>query len=153
MAPVSKDTLLRYCVTIYEALEANSKVVEGVRQWEGRYTDLFTGLGISNAHYSRVSSTLQEIGAIEILRRGARGTTTLIALHRKPDVSDLTGGVGTDAPSLTRPSALDTLTQRVSQLERRLDGIDLKAYITSTERRFQELETKKAKPPTKRRSA
>jgi hypothetical protein len=152
MPPISKDTLLRYCVTIYEALEAGSKEVDGVRQWEGRYTELFAGLGISNAHYSKVSNTLQEIGAIEMLRRGARGTSTLIALHRKPEVSDLAGGVGTEPGHLTRPTALDTLTQRVSQLERRLDGVDLKAYIANTERRLLTLEGKQAKAG-KRRSA
>ncbi len=152
MAPVSKETLLRYCVSVYEALEAGSKLDEGKRLWEGKYTELFATLGISNAHYSRVSNTLQEIGAIEVIRRGARGTYTLIALYKKPDETDLAGQLGIEPSHLTRATPLDMLTQRVSQLERRFEGVDLKAYISNTERRLLELEGKQAKSQ-KRRSA
>lgn len=144
MPPVSRETLLRYCETVFDALSANATEDGELRVWEGRYVELFSGLGISNAHYSRISSTLQEIGSIEIVRRGARGVSTRIVLHRRPEQADLDGSVGLDSP-LTRPTAADKLTQRVTQLERRLDGIELKTYLANLEKRLRVVEGKVGK--------
>jgi hypothetical protein len=149
--PVSSDTLFRYCDTVYAALLKESVEVEGRKQWEGRFVELFSSLGISNSHYSRINTTLQELGCIELIRRGARGVLTMIVLHQPPTSEMFEGTVGATTGGLTQPTATDKLSQRLAQLERRIEGVDIKAYIVKTEKRLLELEAQVSKP--KRRSA
>lgn len=141
MPPVTKDTLLRYCQSVYDALAENAKPTPDYDLlWSGKIIELYAGLGISNAHYGRIMDTLYEIGSVEQVRRGARGVTTLIALHERP--ANLDGVRGFGGSDLTKPSASDILSQRVEVLERRLAGIDLKVALKDIHDRLSEVESK-----------
>lgn len=141
MPPVTKDTLLRYCQNVYDALAEDAKPTpEYDLLWSGKIIETYAGLGISNAHYGRIMDTLYEIGAIQQVRRGARGVPTLIALHSRPE--NLDGVRGFAAQDLTKPTAADMLSQRVDVLERRLEGIELKKALASINDRLSQLESK-----------
>lgn len=139
MAPITQDTLLLYCQRVYDALAEEATTGEnGALIWEGRIVEAFGKLRISNAHYSRVMGTLQEVGAIEQLQKGARGVPSVYALHFRPEVEVPTG----ESP-LTKPTNFDKLASRVTGLERRLDGIDLKVLLANLESRVKRLESQK----------
>lgn len=129
MAAVTNETLLRYCEEFYDGMLPDAKADEQYdKVWEGYVTRFYSSLNLSNAHYSRIMHTLTQTGCIQILRKGARGTTTLIALHARPTAELVEGVTGLQA-DLTKPEPPDTLSQRVRQLERRLEGIDVKALF------------------------
>jgi len=125
---------------LYEALDgaAEKHPIHG-RVWEGKFTELFSTLRISNAHYAKVTTTLYELGCITQIRKGARGVTTMIAVHRPPSVEAMASAHGLQS-RLTNPSAHDKLSQRVSVLEGRFQGIDVAKYIANTEARLKKLE-------------
>lgn len=141
MAAVSPQTLLRYCQLVYDAMEAGSKTGDdNTLIWEGRITELFTNQRISNAHYTRVMGTLAELGALEQIRRGARGVSSVYVLHFRPESSTDTA-LASDS-GLTKPTPTDKLDQRVRNLERRLDGIELAKVIANFEKRLSEVESR-----------
>jgi hypothetical protein len=135
VSAITPATLLRYCQQVYDAMELSAK--DGV--WEGRTTELLSRLHISNAHYSRVVSTLVDTGSIELLQRGARNALTRYQLHFRLSGDN---GVQVSDSALTEPTAFDRLSARVSGLERRLEGIDVKTYLANVEKRVQSLEAK-----------
>jgi len=145
MPAVSNETLLRYCHQLYDILakDAKRKKIDGkfVQLWEGKIVETFSGSGVSNAFYGKVLNTLYETGSLMLVRRGARGTPTQIIVLRRPEAEDLERVHGLTG-HLTSPSAYDTLSQRVSTLERRFDGIDVAKLIASHEARIRELEAK-----------
>jgi hypothetical protein len=135
---VTPATLLRHCQSIYGKLEAAAQREEdsGLLIWEGSITSVVRELGISNAVYSRVLSTMEESSWITQIQRGGRGLQTRFVLHSRPDSASL---IMPDQ-DLTNPTPFDTLSARVSGLERRLEGIDVKMYLATLERRIQQLE-------------
>ena len=135
MPAVSNEAMIRYCNAVYDLLESEAK--DGV--WEGGIMAKFSTLGISNAHYGKVMGTLYDIGSLEQVRRGARSNPTVIRLHRKPDADRIAAALSLTS-RLTSDSPYATLTQRVDNLEGRLQGIDLAKYISTTERRLKALE-------------
>lgn len=140
MPPVSKETLLRYCEELYDGLHKKAKKKNGYdKLYEGKVTELFASLGLSSSHYAKIFNTLYETGAIELVRRGARNSPTQIALHERPTAETLQRTAGV-TPHLTQPSAHDKLSQRVSVLEGRLQGIELAKVIAHQERRIKQLE-------------
>jgi hypothetical protein len=145
MPPVSRETLLRYMTTVYDRLESESvKNGDGEpAMWEGGIIKTFSGLGISNAHYAKVMNTMYEIGSIVQVRRGARGSATVIALHKRPESTDLERAYGVGENRLTSPTESDRLSQRVSVLEGRLQGIDLAKTLANLHSRISKLEGKK----------
>lgn len=147
MPAVSNETLLRYCVTIYDILakNTNKRKVNGkfVQLWEGKLVETFAGSGVSNAFYGKVMNTLYEIGCLSMLRRGARGSLTQIIVLRRPEAFDLERVHGLTS-HLTSPSEYDTLSQRVDQMERRFDGIDVAKMFSVLESRVRTLEAKLA---------
>jgi hypothetical protein len=135
---ITQATLLRYCRLVYDAFEATAvRDSEGVLVWEGSTTELFRQLGISNAHYSRVLDAMDRGGWTTRLQRGGRGLLTRYALHSQPELAE-----GTEIPpeGLTRPTPDAILAGRVTALERRLEGLDVKQYLAVLERRIQQLE-------------
>jgi hypothetical protein len=147
MPPVSNETLLRYCTTIYDILakDTKRKKINGkmVHLWEGKIVETFAGSGVSNAFYGKVLNTLYEIGCLYMLRRGARGSLTQIIVLRRPEGADLERVHGLTS-HLTSPSEYDTLSQRVQGLERRFDGIDVAKMFQLLENRLRVLEAKLA---------
>ena len=148
MPPVSNETLLRYCLIIHGILEkdAKRKKVDGkfIQLWEGKIVEAFAGSGVSNAFYGKVLNTLYEIGCLEMLRRGARGSLTQIHVIRKPEAEDLERAHGLTS-HLTAPTAYDKLSQRVSTVEGRLQGIDVAKMFQLLEQRVRVLEAQLSK--------
>jgi hypothetical protein len=131
--------------TVYDRLESEA-VANGDDEpalWEGRIIKTFSGLGISNAHYGKVMNTMYEIGSIVQVRRGARGSATVIALHKRPEASDLERAHGIGENRLTKPTEADRLSQRVGVLEGRLQGIDIAKTLANLHSRISQLEGKK----------
>lgn len=142
MPPVSKETLLRYCELVYETLDKDAKPHEQHGKiWEGKIIETFAGLGISNAHYSKIFSTMYEIGSLVLVQRGARGSLHRVALVQPPTMQLLDGAHGLDSP-LTKATAHDRLSQRVATIEGRLEGIDLKKIIAEFDKRLKKVEGK-----------
>lgn len=144
MPPVTDETLLRYCLSLYHALEVEAKPSNGYKLlWEGKLIALFSSLGISNAHYRKVFDTMYEAGCIEMVRRGARNVPTQIALHGKPTGDNVKAVVSLDR-GLTPPTDSAKLERRVKEIEGRLQGIDVHKMVHSTDERLKALERKVA---------
>ncbi len=147
MPPVSNETLLRYAQTIYDILDKDKKrkKIDGkfVQLWEGKIVETFAGSGVSNAFYGKVLNTLYEIGCLELVRRGARGSLTQISVIRRPTAEDLDRVHGLTS-HLTTPTVYDKLSQRVSTVEGRLQGIDVAKMFHNLEQRVRTLEAKLA---------
>jgi len=142
MPPVSDETLLRYCQTVYDALAVSAKKnKEHGLLWEGKLVEFFSTCGISNAFYAKVFNTMYEIGSLRMLRRGARGVLTQVVLIKRPEAELLEGAHGL-SESLTKPTEYDRLSQRVSSLEGRLQGIEVAKVIALHEQRLRALEAK-----------
>ena len=145
MPNISPDTMLRYCQSMYDELAKNAIKNSDGHLWEGRITMTFSNLGISNSHYSKVMNTMYEVGSIEQVRRGARSVPSLIRLHKRPTEDDLARGLGLQDSPLTAATPHDKLSQRVSVLEGRLQGIEIAKWIQLTEQRITKLEASKGK--------
>ena len=147
MPPVSNETLLRYCQQVYDVIakNTNKRKVNGkfVQLWEGKIVETYAGSGVSNAFYGKVMNTLYEIGCLQMLRRGARGSLTQIIVLRRPEPFDLERVHGL-ARDLTPPTEYATLALRVDQMERRFDGIDVAKMFSILEQRVRTLEAKLA---------
>lgn len=144
MPAVTDETLLRYCLLVYHALEKDAKPDNGYNLlWEGKLVALFSSLGISNAHYGKVLKTMYEIGCLQQVRRGARNVSSLIALHGEPTEAHIKGVVSLDR-DLTPPSDSAKLERRVKEIEGRLQGIDVHKMVQSTDERIRVLERKVA---------
>lgn len=144
MPPVTDETLLRYCLSLYHVLEQDAKPADGYKLlWEGKLVALFSSLSISNAHYRKVFDTMYETGCIEMVRRGARNVPTQIALHGKPTADNVKGVVSLDR-GLTPPTDSAKLERRVKEIEGRLQGINVHQLAKNYNERIQALERKVA---------
>jgi hypothetical protein len=130
----------RYLLQLYEAMQAQA--VDSV--YAGKVTETFNSLDISMTYYTPLFNALKELGCIELLDRGVRGRPTQYKLIGAPTweaydaryESGLTGG----AKPATVP--LDEVEQRVRNLERRLEGLDIKQVIVNHEQRISAMEVK-----------
>jgi hypothetical protein len=142
MPPVSNETLLRYCETVYDHLASTAKKnKEHGFLWEGKIVESFHACGISNAFYGKIMNTMYEIGCLKQVRRGARGVLTQIALLKRPTATDLENAHGLES-HLTKPTEYDRLSQRVSSVEGRLQGIELARVVANFDARLRTLEAK-----------
>lgn len=145
MTAIKEDTLLRYCENLYDALAKTATRKYGFKLlWEGKIVELYSGLSFSNSHYSKIINTLQETGCVEIIRRGSRGSLHQMALYERPTAEILSLSHGLTS-RLTNPTPYDRLSQRVSTLEGRLEGIELKTLLANYHKRISQLEAKSAK--------
>lgn len=138
-----------YLLQLYEAMvkEATPK---NKKVYEGKVVTTFQNLNISMAHYTPLFNALKELGCIELIDRGARGRPTRYRLHHPP-VEDAyenlyAGGLTDGSKPATVPVA--ELEQRISNLERRLEGLDIKGMAVNFEERISKME--KAKGGSKR---
>ena len=139
MPPESK--MFSYALALYEAMEKEAD--DGV--YEGKVVETFNRLRISGAHYTPLFTSLKELGCIELLERGVRGRPTRYRLHGPPreDAYENRYQAGlTNEPS---PATLflSELEQRVSNIERRLEGLDIKGIVVNYEERIGKLEKAK----------
>lgn len=132
------------CV-LYDALEAKAHRNDalGTLEFEGSMVKVYGSTGLSRSHYSKLFSVLIEIGSIDIAQRGARMTPTVMRLLGRPTLEQIEHAEEIAKPHLTKrePSAMVQLQQRVTQLERRLQGIDVTEAIINLDQRLKRLET------------
>jgi len=80
--------LYNHCVAVYAAMEkkAYPVSVEGLRMlvYEGKFTQLVGGVGLSVPYYTSVRQALMSMGCIRQLRRGGGGALSQWELVRQP---------------------------------------------------------------------
>ena len=142
----TEKKMFSYALILYEAMEKEAK--DGV--YEGKVVETFNRLRISGAHYTPLFNSLKELGCIELIQRGVRGRPTRYRLHGAPSEdayeNRYAGGLTREASPATM--FLSELEQRVSNMERRLEGLDIKGIVVNYEERISKLE--KAKGGSKR---
>jgi hypothetical protein len=136
--------VFEYALQLYRNLEAESK--DGL--WEGSKTAAFRNLGVSQSYYSRIYGTLQELGCIEQIHKGAGegfGRASVLRLHHAPEIEPFGSTYAArKRQRLTIVTQVDTLRQDVEQLKGRLPEIDLNRYILSFEQRLTDIESRLA---------
>lgn len=127
----NKGFLYAHAITLYDILKAEA--VNG--EFSGSMVQAYKKTNASMTYYSQVFGILAELGSIEILHRGRRGSTIRILDPPGREAFE------TIYPqSLTASRRYDSLESRVTILERRLKGIDVVAAIANFERRVRALE-------------
>jgi hypothetical protein len=136
MPEIDSSALFDHALKLYEAMNDQADK-DGI--YEGKVTDTFSKLGISMTYYTPLFNALKELGCIEMLERGTRARPTRYRLHGSPKRKAFDTIYLTNVPRrATLP--LESLEQRLSNLERRLDGLDIKAILLEQEKRLQKLE-------------
>ena len=105
--------------------------------------NLYTGsmteaMGVYLPHYSTTFKALREMGCIEVVHNGrGGGNPSRVLLNHAPDLEKFTEMYKSP---LTKRETRDKLTQRISNLERRMPDINITDWILSTEQRLEVLE-------------
>jgi hypothetical protein len=106
--------------------------------WRGKLIQTADDLGLPAGTYKRVMDALTDLQCVEMLERGMRGQLTSLILHAAP-----TDELWTQAPAhkdLTRPESSAILSRRVQELERRLEGFDVKQGYVELQRQVSSLQ-------------
>jgi hypothetical protein len=103
---------------------------------EVRKTHIFRELGISQTYYSPIWGALEQGGCIEVYEKGTHGRPSRIMLLREPTEDTFSTEV------LTQPREPDILRQRIENIERRLDGVEIKQVIASLVKRQDDLDSR-----------
>lgn len=110
------NPLRDHTISIYREMEKAAKLNEyDELVFEGYYSKLFDGLGISRSYYTRIRSLLRRLGCIEVLQKGAGPHGSRIILQRAPVPEDFTDS------TLTERRETATL---VRELERRVKTLE-----------------------------
>lgn len=135
------SVLFAHTKEFYELLSKQSNE-DGI--YLGKIVETFGTLNISMSHYTPILNALKELGCIELLERGARGRPTRIRLYDAPEQGAFDALYKSDLTSDVKPATVlgEELAQRISNIERRLEGLDVKAIVVDHESRIKKLETK-----------
>ena len=106
---------------------------------EVRKTHIFRELGISQTYYSPIWGALEQAGCIEVYEKGTHSKPSRILLFREPTEDTFSVEV------LTQPREPDILRQRIENIERRLDGLDLKGTVAALVKRQDALDQRLTK--------
>lgn len=135
------NTDYKYTLEFYRLLESNAEreLIDDIELmvFRGALTKLFKGLGVSQSYYSKVMDALKDLGSITVLKRGARGVDSIVAVHSEPiEIDFLMRGSNrlTSSPQAAR------LSERVADLEKRLGGMSIVDAIDNLDRRLKALE-------------
>jgi hypothetical protein len=130
---------------LYKLLEADSQkeVIDGIeiKVFRGPLVQTFKSLGVSQVYYSKSIAGLTSLGCITLLRRGARSSPSIVALHHPPHELDWLADRGSGKGLTTSPEGAK-LRQEIQDIKRQLGGIDIRAALAEFERRLGELERK-----------
>jgi hypothetical protein len=115
--------LAKHALKFYELLDERGKREKigehHLRIYRGSITKLWNEVGASNAYYSKVMRSLEDMSSISILQRGSVGVESVIAVLRKPSPDEF-------APQdLTRPESPAMLRQELESVKRNIGGIDI----------------------------
>lgn len=136
--PKNESKLYAYSLRLYQAME--KQAVDGI--YEGKVVDTFHSLHISQSHYTTLFKALKELGCIELLDRGVRGRPTKYRMHGPPDETafDTRYESGLTAGGKPARVPITELEQRISDIEGRLKGLQIKQVIVNHEERIVALE-------------
>jgi hypothetical protein len=135
----SEPAELRHCRQVYAAMVKTAKERNGgegpMLVWEGFSTRLVAELGLAVPYYTKVYRNLKAMGCVKQLQRGGSSTPSQWWLIGEP-----TQELWDARRAHTSSTKLEVLTQRVSNLEKRLseydrmfrEGIELPPKITMT---------------------
>lgn len=136
----------RYSRELYDLLAEKAKAenIQGVeiQIYRGSITKLWNKTGASNAYYSKVMRSLDQLGCIQVVERGSGGRESVVALIRRP----ADGEVSTKL-DLTPPGEAATLAlrQEIEGLKKNIGGIDIAEAFQVVEKRLTALEREVAK--------
>lgn len=140
------NTDFKYTIEFYRLLEgqADKEIIDGIELtvFKGALTKVFMGLGVSQSYYSKIMPALKDLGCITILKRGARGVDSLVALHHAPDEMEFLIRSKSD---LTSSPQAAKLTEQLDTILRLLGGgtFDVVAAIENLDTRLKKLERRK----------
>ena len=137
MAPPSK--LRSYCHLLYARMDAEATDEQNVRVWRGRLIETCGDLGIPEGSYSKVVTRLRELGCIEQVTRGFRGTALSTYIVRYPPTDEVWNVKSSSDPLTTAPT-VDSLVARMENLERQLGGLNVVDAMANFEKRLQQVE-------------
>jgi len=113
-----------HCERVYVALLANaSEDASGDALYKGHATKLMADLGLPTSYYARILMSLEKMGCITRVQRGARHVESVIALHGQPTLEAYEAVISTD----------NTIKQREEKAIERQRYSDLDSRITNLE--------------------
>lgn len=135
--------LARYSIAFYDLLaeDAKEEIVNtsdgpgSLKIYRGHVTRLWNQLGGSNAYYSKVMRNLTDLGCIAMLQRGAASTESVVAVIRRPDADEISGG-----NRLTTGEAPAILRAEVEAIKRNVGGINIPEVMQEFDTRLKALE-------------
>lgn len=110
-----------------------------VRIFRGKIVEAYKSLEISQAHYSEVRRGLLESDCITILQQGARGTVSIVILHKPPTAEEYEARA-VEKSRLTKSIDAATLAAQLEDLKRSIGGMNVVDVLHNFETRLQELE-------------
>ena len=136
--------VFEHLTNLYHALRQDAVKEDGQRVsiFTGSVVAVYKTIGASMGQYTLLFNILYEMGSIEMLQKGRAGQPSIIALHFPPTLELFEQ---TYEKALTAPTAAGMLDQRIGNLERRLDGVDVKQGFADFERRLSKLERESEK--------
>lgn len=150
-----RTAVQRHSLSIYEAMLQASKLetVSGAEfaVYRGSVVNLFKDLGIGFSYYTKAFRLLEDSGCITKVQQGARGVDTIYVLHRAPTDED--EAAESSSRPLTRHSEFDTLSQRVTNIEQRLGGLDIGKALADLQESVDRLSNGSHDKPTPRGKA
>ena len=140
---MSQSKIQGYCNALYERMDSEATIEEGVRVWKGRLIATCKDLGIPEGSYAKVAAQLRALGCIEQVSRGYRGSAfSMFVLHFPPTDErwlNLNNSALTNAPSL------DRLAAAVEDMRRQIGGINLISALENLDERLGKVETAQAR--------
>jgi hypothetical protein len=127
--------------------EANVQTLsngDSVLVWKGKLVDTILDTGIPYGSYRRNVDVLEQIGAIQVIARGTRGTSTIIVLLQPP-TEELWAARGSSDTRLTQAVDSATLMKQAQEILDSLGGLDgeaIKRALVNLEGRMKDLENR-----------
>lgn len=120
--------LFEHMTRYYKELDnlATNEEQEGghvLRIFRGKVVSVYRSLEIAQSYYSKVRTSLINMGCMTILQQGARGTESVIVLHHPPDRDEFR--LLKDEPGLTPRLDSAILAQRIADIEKQLGGLNV----------------------------
>lgn len=142
LAEVRQPKLLTYCAALYERflLESEHETVEGTEMlvWRGKLVTTATDVGIPPGTYKRVMDQLKRMSCVEQIT--IPNQVTAVILHRPPTPEVWQDEI--QGRDLTRGETPAILSRRIEDMERRLEGIDIKQALVELQQEVDDCKTK-----------
>lgn len=133
--------LRSYCAAFYERMVEESNEEDGLVVWRGYITKTIRGLGIPDGTYKRITDKLQELGSVEQVERGFRGNKPSVMILNYPPTDEVWDRGESGRQGLTGPPSAAILARRVNDLERRLEGLNIKEALVDMQQQIRKLQT------------